>query len=79
MKNEIFYLKRECSKCGKFYDFTNVKKQLISREGYHEFLGMLWNQPDIEFYCSSCLILKIIKELKKNRNKPKSLISEELY
>ncbi|MHA1150758.1 MAG: hypothetical protein ACTSR8_21260 [Promethearchaeota archaeon] len=54
---------RKCPKCGKESEYSKVRK-MISESQQDEFRN-IWINSDIDFYCSTCYFLKLIKILRK--------------
>lgn len=64
-------LMRYCSNCNKEFYFIEVNKLYPKSKECQDLLKKLWNNPKTNFYCSSCLILRLVKELKKIKNTSK--------
>ena len=59
--NSIKY--KECSNCKKLFYLSNVKNKVPKY--CHEEFFKLWEKSDLEFYCSYCYLLKLLKEINK--------------
>ena len=61
---------RQCGNCKKTYEFGEIKNNFP--EFCHKELMKIWQIPEIEFYCSYCYLIKLIRNVKdfkfKNRN-----------
>jgi len=62
-KQEQDILKRYCGMCKKEYSYEEVMK------GYPDLIQDsitdLWKNSDINFYCSYCYLLKLVRSIKK--------------
>lgn len=56
---------RYCGNCKREYDFDNFI--LNYPEIHHDKVMRLWSNQQIQFYCSYCYLLKIIKKIKKEK------------
>ena len=57
--------KRYCGNCNKEYIFENVIGEYP--ELFQGPITTLWKKSEINFYCSSCYLLKMIKSIKENK------------
>ncbi len=55
---------RQCGNCKREYHFYDIKKNYP--EFFHNELKKIWQNPEIEFFCSYCYLIKIIGFLKKD-------------
>ncbi len=66
-KQEQDILERYCGMCKKEYSYGDVMK------GYQELIqdsiSALWKNSEIDFYCSYCHLLKLVRLIKKNKKK----------
>ena len=67
VKNQTNMESRQCCNCKKTYQFVEIKKKYPKL--CHSELNKIWNNPDIEFYCSFCYFLKLIGYLNKKKSK----------
>ncbi|MGQ4874373.1 MAG: hypothetical protein ACP6IY_09915 [Promethearchaeia archaeon] len=61
------YSSKICKKCGKEFSFSDVANMYDNFQ--YDTLKKLWTNVDIDFYCSCCYFLKLIKILKSRLNK----------
>jgi hypothetical protein len=54
--------KRQCGNCEKIFHYSQVRKKYPIT--CQKQLKKIWDDPKIEFYCSSCYFLKLFKHLK---------------
>jgi len=70
LNNRNIETHRQCGNCKKTYQFYDIKKNFP--EFCHKELKQIWQSPEIEFYCSYCYLIKLIRNVKdfkfKNRN-----------
>lgn len=58
-------LKRYCGNCKKEYSFDDVMKRYPTL--IQDSITTLWKNSEIDFYCSYCHLLKLIKKINKNK------------
>ncbi len=57
---------RFCANCKQEFNYKDVKNRYpLSR---HSILGVYWVDPKIDFYCSCCYLLKLIRLAKEKKN-----------
>ena len=64
-KQEQDILKRYCGMCKKEYLYEEVIKEYP--ELIQDSLSSIWKNSEINFYCSYCHLLKLVRLIKKNK------------
>ena len=67
---------RHCDNCQKEFHFSEVLK--LYPISCHDLLKESWQRKEVEFYCSCCYFLKVLRFIKNKRNdgKRESTIKE---
>ena len=58
-------LKRHCGNCKKDFSYEEVMKTYP--ELIQDSITMLWKNSEINFYCSYCHLLKLVKKINNNK------------
>jgi len=58
-------LKRYCGNCKKEYSFDDVMKRYPTL--MQDSITTLWKNSEIDFYCSYCHLLKLVRLINKNK------------
>ncbi len=64
-KIEQDVLKRYCGNCKKEYSFDDVMKRYPTL--MQDSITTLWKNSEIDFYCSYCHLLKLVRLINKNK------------